>query len=429
MSASETANNALNATLADGNPQALKLSDEITRRVYGADATSFSQKLLSCAAVVRECSKAGTFEIVPDWTTVSDQDQHIKAHPQFQKMVGYSPPNDDSPGEQLGLVVQEDDNITDQPRTTTAEVQPTLLTPLAPASVPPSPPSPPLPPHPAPKHNLFVPGHVKRKLANNATKSQELAPKRKKQEASTQKEEASGSTGLDSVCKIADDSFWDANTKPADWGLDGIIVTLVEHSVRHHARKCNKCKKLGVPCLILPNKKVGFTRLACGNCDAMKVACTIDGVGVQKRMQVAKGLETATIPVKHSNLPSTHTPLEQPQPPTAQTGELEPTARDILQGIQDLGRRFDLLATGEWVDALEARVGVVEEIWGKQLAALEQHLNASEEQCQAMSLTLDKLSMSLRDRSTDRTAHRESVAEQSGPPGISGWEADSIASS
>jgi hypothetical protein len=72
-------------------------------------------------------------------------------------------------------------------------------------------------------------------------------------------------------------------------------------------------------------------------------------------------------------------------------------ARDILQGIQDLGRRFDLLATGEQVDALEARVGAVEEIWGKRLAALEQCLNASEEQCRAMSLTLDKLSMSLRD--------------------------------
>jgi hypothetical protein len=148
---------------------------------YGADATSFSPKLLSCAAAVRECSKAGTFETVLDWTTVSDQDQRIKAHPQFQKTVGYSPPNDNSPGKQLGPVVQEDNNITDQPGTTTVEVQPTLLTPLAPASVSPSPPSPPLPPPPAPKHNPFVPGHVKRKLANDATKSQELAPKRKKQ--------------------------------------------------------------------------------------------------------------------------------------------------------------------------------------------------------------------------------------------------------
>ncbi|KAG1766760.1 hypothetical protein EDD22DRAFT_844776 [Suillus occidentalis] len=318
MSASETANNALNATLADaqllmrccvklaqGDPQALKLSNEITRCVakdikqYGADAMSFSPKLWSCTAVIRECSKAGTFETVLDWTTVSDQDQRIKTHPRFQKTVGYSLPNDDSPSKQLGPVVQEDDNITDQPGTTTVEVQLTLLTPLTLASVSPLPSSPPLPPHPAPKHNPFVPGHVKRKLANDATKSQEPTPKHKKQEASTQK---------------------DANTK----GLDGTVVTPVE--------KCNKCKKLGMPYLILPNKKV--------------------------------------------SPPSTHTPLEQLQPPTAQTGEPKPTARDIFQGIQDLSRRFDLLAT-----------------------TLEQHLNASEEQHRAMSLTLDKLSMSLRNHS------------------------------
>jgi hypothetical protein len=31
----------------------------------------------------------------------------------------------------------------------------------------------------------------------------------------------------------------------------------------------------------------------------MKVACAIDSVGVRKRMQAAKGLETAAIPIKH----------------------------------------------------------------------------------------------------------------------------------
>ncbi|KAG2341754.1 hypothetical protein BDR05DRAFT_949562 [Suillus weaverae] len=447
MSASETANDALNATLAavqslmrhcakivQGDPEALKLSDEIARHVakdlkqYGADATSFSPKLLSCAAVVQQCSKAGTFETVLDWTTVSDQDLRIKSHPRFQKMVDYSSPNEGSPGKQPRPVAEEDD---EKSETTTADIRPTLLTPLTPAFVSPSP--------PAPKHNLFVPGHVKRKSANDNAKPQELAPKRKKQEASAQKpkEEASGSAGQNSVCNIADEGFWDTDTK---------------HSVHHHAWKCDKCKKLGMPCLILPNRKVGCTRLACANCDAMKIACAIDGVSVWKRMQAAKGLETATVPVKRSKsrahkpqvvkiapdgkqlhpaycLASTHTPLEQLQPPATQTGELEPTASNILQGIQDLSMRFDLLATGERVHALEARVGAAEETWGKQLAALEQCLNASEEQHRAMSLTLDKLSMFLQDHTTYGTAHRASAAEQSGPPRISGWEADSIASS
>lgn len=100
---------------------------------YGADATSFFSKLLSCAAIVQECSKAGTFETVLDWTTESDQDPCIKAHPRFQKTVDYSLPNDDSPSKQLGPVAQEDDDIANQPETATVEVQLTLLTPLAPA--------------------------------------------------------------------------------------------------------------------------------------------------------------------------------------------------------------------------------------------------------------------------------------------------------
>ncbi|KAG2337330.1 hypothetical protein BDR05DRAFT_1005146 [Suillus weaverae] len=454
MSASETANNALNATLAavqslmrccakivQGNPEALKLSDEIARRVakdlkqYGADAMSFSPKLLSCTAVVQQCSKAGTFETVPDWTTVSDQDPHIKSHPRFQKTVDYSLPNEGSPSEQPRPVAEEDD---EKSETTTADIRPTPLTPLTPAFVSPSPPT--------PKHNLFVPGHVKRKSANNNAKPQEPAPKHKKQEASAQKpkEEALGSAGQNSVCNITDEGFWDTDTKPADWGLDDTVVMPVEHSVRHHTQKCDKCKKLGMPCLILPDRKVRCTQLACANCDAMKIACAIVGVGVRKRMQATKGLETATVPVKRSKSrapkpravkitpdgkqlhpayrpASTHTPLEQPQPPATQTGELEPMASDIL--------KFGLLATGEQVDALEARVGVAEETWGKQLAALEQRLNASEEQLQAMSLTLDKLSMFLRDHTTYGTAHQASAAEQSGLPRISGWEADSIASS
>ncbi|KAG2094240.1 uncharacterized protein F5147DRAFT_840366 [Suillus discolor] len=56
----------------------------------------------------------------------------------------------------------------------------------------------------------------------------------------------------------------------------------------------------------------------------------------------------------------------------------EPTGRDIMQGIHNLGRRLDLLVTNERVDALDARVGMVEEIFGRRLTALEQHLNASD---------------------------------------------------
>jgi hypothetical protein len=58
--------------------------------------------------------------------------------------------------------------------------------------------------------------------------------------------------------------------------------------------------------------------------------------------------------------------------------ELEPTSRDILQGIQDLGRRLDLLAANERVEALEVRVGSVETNLLKRLDELEQRLNESD---------------------------------------------------
>ncbi|KAG1844457.1 hypothetical protein F4604DRAFT_1937496 [Suillus subluteus] len=110
MTPSEIANNALNATLEavqsmmkhcmklkEDDPVTLTLSDEITRRVakdlklHGGSATLFSPQLLSCAAVVRQYSKAGTFVSLPNWNSVVNNYPHIKTHPQFHKTVDYRP--------------------------------------------------------------------------------------------------------------------------------------------------------------------------------------------------------------------------------------------------------------------------------------------------------------------------------------------------
>jgi hypothetical protein len=104
----------------EGDPEAFRLSDDIARRVvsicydspleilsdklthltqakdlklYGGSATSFSPRLLSFAAVVREHSTGGAFESVPDWTTVTDDDPRIKNHPRFEKTLDYRPPS------------------------------------------------------------------------------------------------------------------------------------------------------------------------------------------------------------------------------------------------------------------------------------------------------------------------------------------------
>ncbi|KAG2341744.1 hypothetical protein BDR05DRAFT_1001572 [Suillus weaverae] len=84
--------------------------------------------------------------------------------------------------------------------------------------------------------------------------------------------------------------FWDAATRLAGWGLDDdAIATPAQHSICYHAWRCDKCIKLNKACIVLLDKKVGFTRLACGNCDIMKITCAIDGVGVQERL-LAKAL-------------------------------------------------------------------------------------------------------------------------------------------
>ncbi|KAG2057250.1 hypothetical protein BDR06DRAFT_969455 [Suillus hirtellus] len=44
---------------------------------------------------------------------------------------------------------------------------------------------------------------------------------------------------------------------------------------------------------------------------------------------------------------------------------------NILQAIWNLGSKFDLLATNERVDALDAKVNSVEEVFGHQMATLE----------------------------------------------------------
>ncbi|KAG1787245.1 hypothetical protein EV424DRAFT_1356584, partial [Suillus variegatus] len=112
MTPQEAANDALNTTLIDvqslmkrcmklkeADPETFRLSDEIARRVakdlklYAGTATSFSPLLLSCAAIIRQCSKAGTFESVPDWTSVAEDDPRIKTHPRFEKTLGYRRPS------------------------------------------------------------------------------------------------------------------------------------------------------------------------------------------------------------------------------------------------------------------------------------------------------------------------------------------------
>ncbi|KAG1789224.1 hypothetical protein EV424DRAFT_1550307 [Suillus variegatus] len=303
------------------------------------------------------------------------------------------------------------------------------------------------------------------------------------------------SAGTSATELLDDKGFWDEKTRPARWGLDSNIATMVELSVRYHSRKCDKCIKLNVPCIVLPDKKFGFTRLACANCDEMKIACMIDGTGVRQRSQVkakeavgksninplpkhprtrannlrpaAKSLEKSapaktmkpatclnscaaqTVAVddmlnelpmnmrpKHEALlvpqnmgssvlstPLNGAPSEellpakvsipapfQPSLPTNLPDE--PSGRDILQSIQDLGRRFNLLATNERVDMLDARVDLVEDRFGWRLMALEKQITASDAHWQSVTSSMGNRSMSFQVHK-DLAAHRPGSSNDS----------------
>ncbi|KAG1829558.1 hypothetical protein DFJ58DRAFT_848673 [Suillus subalutaceus] len=380
MTASETANNTLNTTLMavesliqhftefkHGNPEALKLSDEIARcmardlKLYGDDATSFSPKLLSCAAIVRQHAKGGIFQTLADWSSVVPNDTRIKGHPRFQKTVNYIPSAVDVPP--TGPTPPSEAVIV---KTDTPEAE------LVPRSL-------------SPRCNTGK----KRKAADDSTDDMETRksmPKRKKDGAAKPMEaflpvatdnmmasEAQGTLDM-----AEDRGFWDAESQPADWGLDSTIATAVEHSIRHHPRKCDKCTKLNIPCLVLPDKKFRRTK---------KTTCAINSVGVRERSQAqvkTKAAEAAANPVKRSKSRA----VSRHPVKIANKQTLKHEDSDAKQPTQmsnaskpDLSKKFDTLATNERLDGLEARVSSAEEMLGERLRILEQHLNASMPQC------------------------------------------------
>ncbi|KAG1792088.1 uncharacterized protein HD556DRAFT_1309632 [Suillus plorans] len=415
------ANHALNITLAtlqslmkhcikvkEGNPEALRLSDEIAQcmakdlKLYGGNTTSFSLQLLSFAAVVRENSRGGAFKSVPE-TSVTDDDLRIKSHPRFDKTVDYLPP---SSLDDLVIATTETANPTAVLAMATAIVPPStqLASPSTPslkdsdilAGPEPEPnvssdlgkekaEDPPIPINtataPPAKFNLFMAGTKKRKAAEEDTDAMVVVAKTKLPSPSKEPVKKR---------KISSKSI-----SKKEWGSDDDIATPWKHSVRYHPWQCDKCAKLDIACLVLPDKKFGYMCLACANCDSMKITCAIDSVGVRQRLQ-AKAAKASSDPpaqpkasksravskalvmcqsrsqqsiVQHKDSPEEEKkPLDvlpgraQMQPEDAQSLvptnllEPEPTAREILQGIQDLGRRLDLLAANERVDALEVRL-------------------------------------------------------------------------
>ncbi|KAG1881027.1 uncharacterized protein F5891DRAFT_1204196 [Suillus fuscotomentosus] len=220
----------------EGDPEALRLSDEIARRVakdlkmYGRSTTSFSPQLLSFAAVVRENSKGGAFESVPDWTSITDDDPRIKIHPRFDKTVDYLSPSLDN--------LSTNPAMADPPTTLTTPT--TITLPSASTSMPSLMESDVLvepeaemnrssglqkgevedhpipidtPTSPPAKYNLFVPGTKKRKPAAEDMDEAFVVP--------TNKSPSPSEEPVKKKKKVESQPI----ARPAVWGLDADIAT------------------------------------------------------------------------------------------------------------------------------------------------------------------------------------------------------------
>ncbi|KAG2052602.1 hypothetical protein BDR06DRAFT_972982 [Suillus hirtellus] len=321
--------------LKESDPAALIILDEIAKQVakdlklYGGNATLFSPQLLSFAAVVWQHSKAGRFVSLPDWNSVMDNNPCIKMHLLFHKTVGYHPylayPDAEpessmlssavlpEPHSMIGTIVEA--SMPQQLVTSMApqliqllhvvlEVKPLHVIPEMQlmTSEPPSPTAlgmelmmsgvqstitpmviPELPPPVS-----IPPMTIGQNRGNIKTAWQIFPPTSNLQKRTMDDSEPK-------PCRAS-------RKPPAGWGLDATVATVVEHSVRYHPCKCDKCIKMDVPCIVLPDKK--FTRLACANCDEMKVTCVVDSAGVWQRLQAkAQGAAKNTgsiAPLKHS---------------------------------------------------------------------------------------------------------------------------------
>jgi hypothetical protein len=108
---------------------------------FDTTMTSLLPSLLSCVAEIWDKSGPnGKLKGLPDWSTVSDDNDHIRGHPLFLKMVEYQ-----------CLLSPAPAPAASQPASTILTTGPLTLTP--------APPSPSTPP--APKHDLFIAGKVK----------------------------------------------------------------------------------------------------------------------------------------------------------------------------------------------------------------------------------------------------------------------------
>ncbi|KAG1758101.1 hypothetical protein EDD22DRAFT_1052690 [Suillus occidentalis] len=256
---------------------------------------------------------------------------------------------------------------------------------------------------------------------------------------------------------------------PARWGLDDAIATpaqantFVQHSVHYHAWQCDKCIKLNKACIVLPDKKSTArlappkpTTHASSHVKWMAVVSAslndsqigqgvMDGVSdsmVAQGSNAMQAVEAFQLPAPTPAQPPTlaqgqcNNPLSRSTRVAPSIGLDLPgnqlTTHDIYDSIHDLGRRFDLLATNEYVDELDSWLGMVEDRFDWRLNALEAQITASDANWRGTSSSIAHLMLTLQAHTGNPNAHQPILANamhQPPHPMMSSWHLEDVASS
>ncbi|KAG1772255.1 hypothetical protein EV702DRAFT_1201646 [Suillus placidus] len=351
MSAAQNANDALSLVaekvrrlimraqkLKEGDPAARPMAHEI-------------------AVTLDKSSPNGKLKGLPDWSTTGDDDNRIRGHPLFLKMVGYQ--RTQSPA--LALAPTP----TPAPAPAPPAVQLLVSTTFLAGPVTPMPPSPP----PAPKHNLFVMGNVK-------------DGKRKEPPAKTEDEDEAAEPKKPKAVKLVRK----APQKKAKFTIDD------EEGHPTNAVIYVKTKPTAGPSA-LPAVAPQATSTG-----------THGGVEIEKlAAETPKDLDASTGPIIDNDInmdfaiddpvadlqPSPKAAINnlviEPQPsPEAIRDELpsippaQPTPLDIFQSIEALGNKFDFLfqTSVDRVEAVETQVNSMEEKLAMKFAAIDEKIRA-----------------------------------------------------
>ncbi|KAG2045695.1 hypothetical protein BDR06DRAFT_978025 [Suillus hirtellus] len=274
--------------------------------------------LLSCATVIWQSSKGCTFESVPHWTLVADDDPRIKSHPQFKKTMDYCPPfvlNIPLPPHHLTLSHHQQPQLYHQS-------------------------------HPA-QTWISLPG-CRTKAIFTPTSTQEPShlgrlahpPLRYCHFYVTKAEWEQWK-----VVVLASNS---KKRKADDEDMDVAVVIEAPKlpSSSQEPLKKNRMLMLNAPTAIIDSKPK--SKPAEWNSEAH--------IATPYQAEQQPGLPADMQIQTLVNIGTSQQPEHGDQLALTNSTDSEPTARDILQGVLDLSRKFNLLATNERVDTLEVRL-------------------------------------------------------------------------